>query len=159
MKTQKYKILNSKEKKEIENKLKNQFGIKKIPGIILQKGAERLFLFQGELNLKQIREIEDNVPIERIGVYFAKQVQDSVRLSIEGVHLLKNQITKNIIELNEKDAKTWMYGSEVDIKTGKKCFVIIKHKDYFLGCEKASEKKISNYVPKSRRLKNKNILE
>ena len=159
MKLPQYKILNLNEKKEIENKLKNQFGIKKLPGTILQRGEERLFLFEGELNPKQIKEIEETVPIERIGVYFGKHTQDYVRLSIEGVQLLKDQITKNIIELNKEDSKTWMYGSEVNIETGKKCFVIIKHKDYFLGCGKASEKKISNYIPKSRRLKNKNIIQ
>jgi NOL1/NOP2/fmu family ribosome biogenesis protein len=103
--------------------------------------------------------LENNVPIERIGIYFAKPFFESIRLSIEGVQILKDQITRNIIELNNEDATTWMYGSEVQIETGKKCLVIIKHKDYFLGCGKASEKKISNFIPKSRRLRDKSIIK
>ncbi|MBT4257627.1 hypothetical protein HOD88_00385 [archaeon] len=159
MRPPEFKILNPKEKKEVENKLKLQFGIDHISGTVLQRGAERLFLFRGELDYNHIKEIEDNVPVERIGIYFAKHAHDSIRLSIEGVQALKDQITKNIIELNEEDSKTWMYGEEVQIETGKKCYVVIKHKDYFLGCGKASEKKISNFIPKSRRLRNKNIIK
>ena len=65
------KILNKNEKREIENKLNKQFGIEKIPGIILKKGAERLFLFQGNFDKKQIAKLEQSVPIEKAGVYFA----------------------------------------------------------------------------------------
>ena len=152
-----FKILNENEKKEIEDSLNEQFGIKQIPGIIMQRGEERLFLFQGELNEKQIRNLEQvRINIERIGVYFAKIVDSKIKLSIEGVHLLQNQITKNIFEVDEKQAEQWMKGQDLLIKTGKRGFIIIKYKDDFLGCGKASEEKIGNYIPKSRRLKERN---
>ena len=149
------KILNENEKQEIVNKLNKQFGIKEIPGIILRKGVERLFLFEGSFHEKQIKKLERILLIERIGVYFGKIQGNEVRLSIEGVHLLKNQIKKNIFELNKGEAEQWMKGQELNIQTGKKGFLIMKYKNDFLGCGKASEKKISNFIPKSRRLREK----
>jgi NOL1/NOP2/fmu family ribosome biogenesis protein len=74
-------------------------------------------------------------------------------LSIEGSQLLKNQITKNIFELDEKQAEQWMLGNEINIKTDKRGFFIMKFKEDFLGTGKISAEKISNFVPKSRRLK------
>lgn len=66
---------------------------------------------------------------------------------------MKNQITKNIFELDEKQAELWMKGNELEIQTGKNDFLIMKYKGDFLGCEKASELKIGNYVPNNRRLR------
>jgi len=149
------KILSSKEKKEIERKLNIQFGIKNIPGIILRRGEERLFLLQEDINSKAIREIEKVAFIERAGIYFAKIVRDKIRLSIEGTFALKDQIKKNIYELNDEQIQEWMMGRELPIKTGKKDFLVIKNNEDFFGCGKASEEKIGNFIPKSRRLKNR----
>ena len=48
-----------------------------------------------------------------------------------------------------------MMGSELNIKSGMKGFVIMKYKDELLGTGKASEEKISNFIPKNRRLREK----
>lgn len=150
------KILNNKEKKEIENKLNAQFGIKNIPGMIVQKGKEKLFLLTTNFTSNEIRKIEQTAFIERAGIYFAKIMNDKIRLSIEGTQILKNQITKNIYELNKEESQKWMMGQELPIQTGKKDFLVIKYKEDFLGCGKASELKIGNFIPKQRRLKIKN---
>lgn len=152
------KILNQKEKSEILKKLNQQFGIEEIPGTITMRGKERLFLFQGSLSISELKNLEQTVPIERVGVYFAKLIpgQEQIRLSIEGTHIFKSQITKNIFEIkDEKILEKWMHGSELNIKVPKELrgFAVIKYKDDFLGCGKASELKISNFIPKSRRLK------
>jgi NOL1/NOP2/fmu family ribosome biogenesis protein len=153
------KILNANEKREIENKLRQQFGIQEIPGMLLKRGEERIFIFQGSFNEKIMRKMEGmRIPLERIGIYFAKIIHDKIRLSIEGIHILKKQITKNIFELNEQQAEEWMMGQDLPIETGKKDFLIMKYNDSFLGCGKASELKIGNFVPKSRRLKSKSII-
>jgi len=149
------KIFSQKEKQNIVEKLKKQFGIKNIEGIFIKRGEERLFLFQGDFTQKQIQELERTIPIERVGIYFGKIIHNEIRLSIEGVHLLKNQITKNIFELNKEQAELWMKGNELEIQTGKKGFVMMKYKDNFLGCGKASELKITNFIPKNRRLREK----
>jgi NOL1/NOP2/fmu family ribosome biogenesis protein len=150
-----FKIFSKKEKLRIENKLKEQFGIEKIQGILVKRGEERIFLFQGNLTIKEIKKIEEKILLERVGIYFAKEQNNKIRLSLEGVYLLKEQIKKNIFELNDKQAEQWMLGQELPIRTRTREFLIMKYKDYFLGCGKASEEKIGNFIPKNRRLKYK----
>jgi len=157
-------ILKQSEKKEIENLLKNQFGIKEIPGMLIKLGGERIFLFQGDFTREQIRKLEELTQIERIGFYIGKIIKDKqgkkhMRLSIEASQILKNQILKNIFELNKEQAEKWMMGQELYIKTGKRCFLIMKYKEDFLGTGKASEEKIGNFIPKSRRLKSKSLIK
>ncbi|MEK6741730.1 MAG: hypothetical protein AABX91_00820 [Nanoarchaeota archaeon] len=150
------KILNEQEKREVVNKLNEQFGIEKIHGLILRTGEERLFLFSGDFSEKDIKNLERTVMIERTGIYFAKIIHDKIKLSIEGTQILKNQIKKNIFELeNEKQLEEWMMGQDLPIQTGKRDFLVMKYKDDFLGCGKASEDKIGNFIPKSRRLRHK----
>ena len=149
------RILNEQEKQEIEKKLNEQFGINHIPGLIIQRGEERLFLFSGSFSEKDIKNLEKCAFIERMGVYFAKIIGNNIRLSIEGSQILKNQITKNIFELDSKQAEEWMMGRELGIKTGRHGFLIMKHGSDFLGTGKASENKIGNFIPKNRRLKEK----
>src|SRR3989344_2055857 len=150
------KILSKKEKAELATQLEKQFGIKNAEGIFLMRGQERIFLFQGSLTEKQIKELENVVPVERVGVYFGKNINGQIRLSIEGTQMLKNQITKNIFELDKKQLELWMKGQEILIETGKNDFLVMKYKDNFLGTGKASEKKITNFIPKNRRLREKN---
>lgn len=149
------KILSKEEKNLIQKQLERQFGIKKLPGLIVKKGKERLFLFIGYAHPKEIKDIEAKIIVERVGIYFAKEEASGIRLSMEGTQLLKDQISKNTFELDEKQVKEWMYGNEINVSTGKKGFVVMKHKNDFLGCGKASEEKITNFVPKTRRLKYK----
>lgn len=151
------KFLNSKETKKILEALNEQFGIKTIPGRLAKIGQEKIFLFGGDISIETITQIQKLIPIERLGLYFAKDVEGELRLSIEGTQILKYQITKNIIELNEEQKETWMMGHELLMKTDKKGFVIIKYRDEMLGTGKASEEKIANFIPKSRRLKDKTI--
>ncbi|MBI2043398.1 hypothetical protein HYT25_03350 [Candidatus Pacearchaeota archaeon] len=177
------KILNLQEKKEIEKKLNEQFGVDSIPGKIVMRGNERLFLYSGSLDEKEIKRLEVATFIERIGIYFAKiEENGEIRLSIEGTQILGKQIKKNTIEIDEKLLEQWMKGSEIlfedvnkNITVGSeiknslgvggrgigggmekpKGFVIIKYKGEFLGTGKASEEKISNFIPKNRRLREK----
>ncbi|MDP3966483.1 MAG: hypothetical protein Q8Q04_03050 [archaeon] len=151
------KIIEGKEKKEIFDKLNLQFGIKKIPGKIFMRGKEKIFLFQGSFDEEKIRELEKISFIERVGVYLGKIEEYGIRLSIEGAQILKNEITKNVIILDEEEMKTWMMGHEVIKKTGITGFVILKYKEDMLGTGKASIDKITNFIPKSRRLKDRSI--
>ena len=147
------KILNSKEKQEILDNLKSRFGIEKLNGAIAKIGEEKLFLFSGSLTEKEIRQLEAIAFVERIGVYFAKIIGNEVKLSIEGVFLLKSQIKKNIFELNKEQVSDWMKGQDLNLVSGKKGFIIMKYGNDFLGSGKASENKIGNFITKSRRVK------
>lgn len=159
MKYPKFKIFNSKEKEEFVSKLREQFGIEEINGKLLQRGAERIFLYTGYLDKQEIIQLERNLPVERIGIYFSKIFSPTgeIRLSLEGTQIMKNQIKKNIFELSEEQLDEWMKGRELNLKIPKEMrgFVIMKYKNKFLGCGKASAEKISNFIPKNRRLKEK----
>lgn len=148
-------ILNSNQTNEILKSLKEQFGVDEIPGRIMKLGEEKLFLFTGGATDSEIKIMEELVPVERLGVYFAKTIRNDVKLSIEGSQILKEQIRKNIFEMDEEQAREWMMGNELNIKTEKRGFLVMKYKDNFLGCGKASEEKIGNFVPKMRRLKSR----
>lgn len=153
------KIFTQKEKAKFLEKLNEQFGISKIPGILVMRGEERIFLFTGNLSEKEILELDENIPVERVGIYFAKEEHEEIRLSIEATQILKDQIKKNIFELNEEQSEQWMTGQELLIKSQTKGVLAIKYKNDFLGCGKASENKIGNFVPKNRRLRLKTTIK
>ena len=146
-------FLNSNEKKEIETQLQEQFGVQKLPDRIIQIGKERLRLFTGDFTEKELEKLSDITHIEGIGLYIARQENDGIRLSIEGTQILSSQIKKNIFELNDLQSKEWLSGADLQIKTGKKGIFIIKYQNDFLGSGKISEQKISNFIPKGRRIK------
>ena len=154
-------ILSNQETKEILSKLNEQFGIQKIPGRLIKIGKERIFLFNGDFSDEQIKNLEKIVFIEKIGIYIGAIFlpTDEIRLSIEGTQIFKDQITKNIFEIDNEQSKIWMQGEELNIQTGLRGIIAIKYKDNFLGCGKASENKIGNFIPKSRRLRSKNIIK
>lgn len=150
------KIFTEQEKQELVEKLNKQFGIQKIQGLVTMFGAERMFLFQGDINAKEIKELQNLIYMERVGIYFAKEQAGEIRLTIDGVHLFQDQITKNILEINENQLQEWLHGNELNIDTKIRGFVVIKCKNDFVGTGKASENKITNFIPKNRRLKLKN---
>jgi NOL1/NOP2/fmu family ribosome biogenesis protein len=91
--------------------------------------------------------------VEGVGLYIAKEQPDGIRLSIEGSQLIGNQATKNVFEANQEQANQWMLGQEIQVEIKEKGFVIIKFKEDYLGTGKASQGRITNFVPKARRLK------
>ena len=149
------KFFNENEREKILKQLKEQFGIEDIPFRLARLGKERIIAFSGNISDRDVLNIDRVAHIEGIGLYFAKEQVDGIRLSIEGSQLLKEQITKNIFELDEKQAEQWMLGQELNIKTDKKGFFVMKFNDDFLGTGKVSENRITNFVPKSRRLKSR----
>ena len=151
------KLLSTKEKKEILKKLNEQFGVTEIPGILIKSGQDRLFFFSGSLDELEIRNIEREIPIERLGVYFARIVDDFPKLSIEGSQLLSSQIKKNVFELSKEQMNDWMNGRDLLFKSDMRGYYVMRYKGDFLGCGKFSAEKISNFIPKARRLKNKEL--
>jgi len=149
------RFFNETEKEKMLKQLKQQFGIRELPFELARLGKERIVVFSGNISGREILNLDEIAHIEGIGLYFAKEQADGIRLSIEGSQLLKSQITKNIFELDEKQSEQWMMGQEISVKTDKKGFFVMKFKNDFLGTGKISENRITNFVPKQRRLKNK----
>ena len=146
------KILKSTQKKKILKQLNEQFGIKKLPYLLLQFGKEKLRLYSGNLSVEELNILDVNLRIENIGLYFAKQQIDGIRLTLDGVQLLKGQITKNILKINDKQASDWLKGNDLSIKSDNS-FKILKHNNEFLGCGKSTGERITNSIPKERRVK------
>jgi NOL1/NOP2/fmu family ribosome biogenesis protein len=149
------KFFNEREKERVMKMLNQQFGIKEIPFVMARLGKERIIIFSGDLSERNILNIDEIAHIEGIGLYFAKEELEGIRLSIEGAQLMKYQITKNIFELNKEQSEQWMMGQDLNLKSEKRGFFVMKYKNDFLGTGKLSAEKISNFIPKSRRLKYK----
>lgn len=146
------KPLPNTDKKRIIQKLNEQFGINEIPQLIILFGKEKLRLYSGNLLKEELYHLNNELRVENIGLYFAKWENDEVRLTIDGVQMFKDQITKNILELNNEQALEWLKGNDLDIKMDNS-WKILKHKNEFLGCGKSTGEKISNFMPKERRIK------
>lgn len=149
-------VFSEKEKEELLKKLEESYGITKAPGNFIRRGKERIFYFTGELSFSQIKTLEQLLSIERAGAYIAKETEEGhIRLSIEGTQLFKEQITKNMIELDAKQMEEWMMGRELLIPNKGPGFVVMMYAGEPLGTGKASKEKITNFIPKSRRLKDR----
>ena len=147
------RILNSTDKKKIIEELSQQFGIKKIPYLLLQFGMEKLRIYSGGLPKEELSILDKELRIETAGLYFLKFEKNGIRLNFDAVSVFGKQITKNILDINDEDAKKWLGGEELSIKTDKG-FKILKNKGEFIGCGKSTGEKITNFVPKERRIKN-----
>ena len=145
-------IIHSAEKKKILEQLESQFGINKLPYLLLQFGKEKIRAFSGSLSSQELLILDKNLRIETVGLYFAKQQEDGLRLSLDALHFLKNQITKNILDINNEQAESWFRGEDLLIKTDKG-FKILKNTEDFIGCGKSTGEKITNFMPKERRVK------
>jgi len=145
----KLKILNKKEIKELLNLIEKQWGPKlKLDYAFLQNTKNRVFIINkdiSKINLEKLR-------INSIGMYFC-ETRNGIRLSIEGSQIVGPKATKNIAKISDKQSKQWLKGEDLDIKENYSGFVILKNKNYFLGCGKFKEGKILNYVGKERRVR------
>lgn len=144
--------LSNKDKKKILEQLNNQYGISKLPYLLIKFGQEKLRLYTGNLSKEELQALDNKLIVENIGLYFAKWENHELRLTIDGLQLLKHQITKNILELTEEQAEQWLRGFDLEISS-EKSWKILKYKNEFLGCGKSTGEKITNFVPKERRIK------
>ena len=143
------KILNSKEIKEIYGMIEEQWGAKvKLDYGFLKNNKNRIFIISKDISKIDLSKLRLN----SVGMYFC-ELNNGIRFSIEGSQIIGNKATKNIIELNDEEAKKWFKGEDLE----KECpdckgFVILKNKKDFLGTGKYSNGKILNYVGKTRRV-------
>ncbi len=145
-------FIKSSEKRKITEQLNNQFGIETLPYLLIESGKEKIRAFTGNLLKEEIKLLSRLINIELIGIYLLKKEDNGLRLSLDATHLLKNQIKKNIIEINESQLNDWLKGNDLNIQI-QRGIVIIKYNEDFIGCGKSNGQKIFNYVPKERRRK------
>lgn len=138
------------EKKKLISDVKEQFGIEKMPGMLIEAGKEKIRLFTGSLTREEIMELSQIVRIELIGLYTFK-LENIYRLSFDAIFLFEGQLNKNIITLDDAEMRQWMKGNDLQ-KQAPQGVVVIKYDDFYLGCGKSNGNVIFNYVPKNRRL-------
>jgi NOL1/NOP2/fmu family ribosome biogenesis protein len=146
------KIIYAAEKKKILNKLKEQYGISELPFLLIRFGKEKLRLYSGNLSTEELNALDRNVRIENAGIYFAKEHSDGIRLTIDALSILKDQIKKNILNIDDKQAEQWLKGYDLDIQADN-AFKVLRNNRELIGCGKSTGERITNFMPKERRLK------
>jgi len=148
----KSEFIKTPEKRRIIEELKEQFGIEDLPYLLIQTGKEKIRAFSGSLSKEDIVSLGKIANVEIVGLYIASSRDSEIRLSMDGLHLLKEQISKKILEINDEQLQLWLRGSDLPIQA-EKGTLAIKYKGDFIGCGKSNGQTIFNYVPKERRLK------
>lgn len=141
-------VLNTRDVKRIHQQLDEQYGFggKLDLVFLLHEKKEKLFIMTqdiGDIGLEDLR-------VDSLGLYFAAWFDGQLRLSIEATQLIGPGCTKNVIDLSKEEMQQWMLGKSIERNIQTRGFVIMRHGDDFLGCGKAVEGKIINYIPKSR---------
>ncbi|KAF0138537.1 MAG: hypothetical protein FD122_3773, partial [Stygiobacter sp.] len=95
----------------------------------------------------------EKLNINTVGLYFANQGDNSLRLTIEGTQLIGPLATKNVIEIRKEEVQPWMRGESLNKTIQETEFVIIKYGKDYLGSGRKSNDTIANFIPKSRRIK------
>lgn len=146
-------FIKSNEKRDIISQLNEQFGIERLPYLLIESGKERIRAFSGNLSKEEIMQIGSLVKVEIVGLYLIKKEHD-LRLSLDATNVLRNQINKNILEINDEQFEKWIRGYDLQLSPAPiQGTYVIKYKDDFIGCGKSNGKIIFNYVPKDRRIK------
>ncbi|MCK5449722.1 hypothetical protein KAI32_02555 [Candidatus Pacearchaeota archaeon] len=155
-------------------------GIKKIPELLIRTGSERIRAYSGNLSTEEIMEIWRLFPIEGVGLYVGKDMINrsgvrDVRLSLDGMHVWKEQLTERVFVLSEEEEKDWFFGKDIELSSkddpadpkeeqvGKIAdgFVSVRSADGkdFVGMGKIGSegKMLFGFLPKERRRKGEGI--
>ncbi len=145
----KIKVLSQKKKSALLNYLNSVYELR-LEGFVLLEQGEKIFIMN-----ENAFKIAKKLNIKNacmVGFYFGKMEKSGFRLSFDATQLFANQIKGNIIELNESEAKDWLFGLNIKVNNINGYFVL-KYKDDFVGCGFAKNGNITNFVPKERRIK------
>ena len=147
-----HKFVKSAEKKKIIEELNEIFGITELPYLFIESGKEKIRAFSGSLSKEEIVAIGSMANVEGVGIYFFKKEETGIRPSFEALMLLKDQITKNILDLDDSQLQLWIRGNDLDTNMPAGVYAIRYNGD-FIGCGKSNGTRLFNYVPKERRLR------
>lgn len=132
------------------NFLRKRYGFKRrLDYIFFLSGKKRLRI----VSLK-VRELRlGSIGLKSVGLYIARKLDKGFRLSVEGTQLIGPWCTKNVVELSEQELERWMSGKGLEVRCrAEDGFVILKHKQYYVGSGKYRSGRIQSFLPKSRRV-------
>ncbi len=115
----KIQIMDRAKKKKFIAGLSN-LGMKKIPELLIKDINKKLYAYSGDLSTEQIMEIWRLLPIEKVGLYVGNDIINrngvhEFRISIDGMHLWKEQLSERIIQLTEEQEKDWFKGKNIEL--------------------------------------------
>jgi NOL1/NOP2/fmu family ribosome biogenesis protein len=150
-------------KSDKEKLIKNlgYYGIKKLPYLLTKSGKEKIRGYTGSLTTDEIIKLNNEIGIELLGIYLFHDYHGNMRLSFDAISALKNQISENILELDDKQVEEYLKGRDIALtkedqekfKTETLGFKIISNNHEFIGTGKLTSDRIVNYMPKERRLR------
>ena len=134
----------------------------KTKNLFLMTGLEKIRAYSGSLSKDEIMALWRMFPIEGLGMYFGKLTINrhgvkEARLSTDALHLMKDQITDNILDLDEEQVLVWFSGKNFELKGEQKKFkdyVAVRFEKDFIGTGKVSRDGVlQNFLPKERRIR------
>jgi len=145
------KILNRKKAKEILNLIDGQWGSNADLDFVFLVNETNDDVFIAERDV--FREDFEQLNVDSLGLYFGEMKKGSLRLSIEGSQIVGPSAKKNIVELDNGEAKLWLGGFDLEKSTDAEGYVLIRHNSMFMGTGRVKEGKILNFVPKARHIR------
>jgi len=169
-------VLDSTKKKDFLEEV-SYLGKFKLPYLFLGTGSEAIRTYSGHLSVDEILRIWRAFPIEGVGLYFGKKIIDrhgrkDSRLSLDALHILKDKIDKNIIDLDDEQIQRWFRGNNIELTVEQKekykgivGYVAVRYKAHagvssveqkdFVGTAKLTETgMLLSFLPKERRIRN-----
>ena len=145
------KVMRNKQIKEILKQIQQQFdcGIKGEYLFLVSK-KDKVYVMSPEYRTQDLSKLR----INNTGSYFGAIEKEGFRLSIEGSELLDDP-KKNVLELNDEEFEAYMAGENLRMDLEGKAIKVIKYKNHFVGTAKLSNNTLFNFIPKSRRGKEK----
>jgi NOL1/NOP2/fmu family ribosome biogenesis protein len=153
----KVELLDRTKKKKIIDLLEENYGIEKIPYLLIKTGKEKIRAYSGNLSWDELNKLGKTVNVELIGIRLCSVIDESIRINfdIENMPVIKEQMNKNIVEIDDEQITEWLKGKNLNISTDLKAqFVLIKNKGDFYGVGSNRKTFLQNYIPKERRVKN-----
>lgn len=144
-------FLKSKEIKGILDIIENQWSakcpfLKDFAFLLTRKN--RLYIASKEVGSVDFSKVR----ISSVGLHIGELKNGVLRVNIEGSQLVGPFAKKNVVELSDDEANSWLRGTDLPKSGDLNGFVIMKQNNDFLGSGKFKEGVILNYVSKARRL-------
>lgn len=151
-KMQSLKFLNTKEAKEILELIKSQWDADVFflldDYLFLYSTKDKIYIISRDVSQINL----ENLKLNSVGLYFGELKKGQLRLSIEGSQLIGQFAKKNVVEMFEDELQQWIRGKDLFFEGDWQGYVLIKHKNDFLGTGRYTNGMIMNFVPKARRL-------
>lgn len=142
----------TKKRKKLLAQLNEQFGVSEIPRVLFETGKEKVRGFSGDLTIDELYSLDKIANVEFMGLYLFRQELGYLRIGFDGALLLKNQFSKNIVELAESQVVDWMNGKSLQLSLARGIYIVKCGEDVF-GCGISDGSNLINFVPKERRIR------